>query len=143
MVSKEEEKLKDRIRHLLTFKRMSVADLGKNEAERVRFRRQINGDSLVPYTTIHMLLYMFPDISADWLVMGEGAISKADCAAPRIYNTKNEVHDSKAGGDILVGATTIPCSVQSIINEKDRTIEDLRKDKAILQEVISKFISNK
>ena len=135
--------LKDRIRHLLTFKRMSVADLGKNEAERVRFRRQINGDSLVPYTTIHMLLYMFPDISADWLVMGDGAISKADCAAPRIYNTKNEVHDSKAGGDILVGATTIPCSVQSIINEKDRTIEDLRKDKAILQEVISKFISNK
>lgn len=143
MVSKEEEMLKDRIRHLLTFKRMSVADLGKNEAERVRFRRQINGDSLVPYTTIHMLLYMFPDISADWLVMGDGAISKADCAAPRIYNTKNEVHDSKAGGDILVGATTIPCSVQSIINEKDRTIEDLRKDKAILQEVISKFISNK
>ena len=135
--------LKDRIRHLLTFKRMSVADLGKNEAERVRFRRQINGDSLVPYTTIHMLLYMFPDISADWLVMGDGAISKADCAAPRIYKTKNEVHDSKAGGDILVGATTIPCSVQSIINEKDRTIEDLRKDKAILQEVISKFISNK
>ena len=56
MVSKEEEMLKDRIRHLLTFKRMSVADLGKNEAERVRFRRQINGDSLVPYTTIHMLL---------------------------------------------------------------------------------------
>ena len=75
--------------------------------------------------------------------MGEGAISRADCAAPRIYNTKNEVQDSKAGGDILVGTTTIPCSVEYILNEKGRIIEDLRKDKTILQEVISKFISNK
>ena len=135
--------LKERIRHLLTMKRVSVASLADNETLRIRYRRQINGDASVPYTTIHLLLTMFPDISADWLIMGDGSMRKSDCDAPRIYNTKNEVHDSKAGGDILVGSTTIPCSVESILNEKDRTIDDLRKDKAILQEVISKFISNK
>jgi hypothetical protein len=104
-----------------------------------RYRNQINGDALVPYSTLYKLLYMFHDISADWLVMGEGAISKADCTAPRIYNTKNEVHDSKAGGDILVGATTIPCSVQSIINEKDKRIAELEQDKQLLSNILSAF----
>lgn len=132
--------LKERIRMLLAKKGMTILDLADgDEVVAKRYRNQINGDALVPYSTLYKLLYMFHDISADWLVMGEGAISKADCAAPRIYNTKNEVHDSKAGGDILVGATTIPCSVQSIINEKDKRIAELERDKELLSGLLSAF----
>jgi hypothetical protein len=140
MVSNEEKLLKERIRMLLAKKGLTILDLADgDELVAKRYRNQINGDALVPYSTLYKLLYMFHDISADWLVMGEGAISKADCAAPRIYNTKNEVHDSKAGGDILVGATTIPCSVQSIINEKDKRIAELERDKELLSGLLSAF----
>ena len=140
MVSNEEKLLKERIRMLLAKKGLTILDLADgDEVVAKRYRNQINGDALVPYSTLYKLLYMFHDISADWLVMGEGAISKADCNAPRIYNTKNEVHDSKAGGDILVGATTIPCSVQSIINEKDKRIAELERDKELLSGLLSAF----
>jgi hypothetical protein len=141
MVTHDEILLKDRIRHLLNLKKVNFAMLADgNETLRARYGRQVNNvDTSVPYTTIHLLLSMFPDISADWLVMGEGSMRKADCAAPRIYNTKNEVHDSKAGGDILVGATTIPCSVQSIINEKDKRIAELERDKELLSGLLSAF----
>lgn len=140
MVSNEEKLLKERIRMLLAKKGLTILELADgDEVVAKRYRNQINGDALVPYSTLYKLLYMFHDISADWLVMGEGAISKADCAAPRIYNTKNEVHDSKAGGDILVGATTIPCSVQSIINEKDKRIAELERDKELLSGLLSAF----
>ena len=140
MVSNEEKLLKERIRMLLAKKGITILDLADgDEVVAKRYRNQINGDALVPYSTLYKLLYMFHDISADWLVMGEGAISKADCAAPRIYNTKNEVHDSKAGGDILVGATTIPCSVQSIINEKDKRIAELERDKELLSGLLAAF----
>ena len=140
MVSNEEKLLKERIRMLLAKNGLTILDLADgDEVVAKRYRNQINGDALVPYSTLYKLLYMFHDISADWLVMGEGAISKADCAAPRIYNTRNEVHDSKAGGDILVGATTIPCSVQSIINEKDKRLAELEQDKQLLQGLLTAF----
>lgn len=139
MVSNEEKLLKERIRMLLAKKGITILDLADgDELVAKRYRNQINGDALVPYSTLYKLLYMFHDISADWLVMGEGAISKADCVAPRVYH-HNEVHDSKAGGDILVGATTIPCSVQSIINEKDKRIAELERDKELLSGLLSAF----
>ena len=140
MVSNEEKLLKERIRHLLTYKRLSIAKLAENETMRVRLGRQINGpDTSVPYTTLHMLLYMFPDISADWLVMGEGSMYKADHTAPRIYNTKNEVNGSKAGGDINVGTQTIPYPVKALLDEKDARIAELEKMNTTLQNVVNAF----
>ena len=41
MVSNEEKLLKERIRHLLTYKRLSIAKLAENETMRVRLGRQI------------------------------------------------------------------------------------------------------
>ena len=140
MISAEDRLLKERIHFLLARKNTNIHTIADDDSERIKLGRQINKpDTLVSMDTVRKLLYMFPDISADWLIMGEGAMEKADHAAPRIYNTKNEVHDSKAGGDILVGATTIPCSVQSIINEKDKRIAELEQDKQLLQGLLSAF----
>lgn len=140
MVSNEEKLLKERIRMLLAKNGLTILDLADgDEVVAKRYRNQINGDALVPYSTLYKLLYMFHDISADWLVMGEGAISKADCAAPRIYNTRNEVHDSKAGGSIHVGSSTIPHHVQALLDEKDKRIKELESDKQLLKGLLASF----
>ena len=139
MLSNDEILLKNLIRQLLKFKKMTISDIAETETLRARYGRQINGDASVPFTTIHLLLRTFPDISADWLIMGEGSMYKADTLAPRVYNTMNEVHNATAGGSIHVGTTTIPVPVQQLLDEKDKRIKELEQDKQILQGVITAF----
>ena len=134
----EEMMLKERIRHLLTFKRETVADLADTETLRVRYRRQINGEASVPVTTLMLILERYHEISADWLLMGEGSMFKADHVAPHIYN-HNEANGSSAGGSIFVGSSTIPYPVQALLDEKDKRIAELEKDKAQLQGFLSIF----
>jgi hypothetical protein len=148
MVTNDEILLKDRIRHLLNLKKVSFAMLADgNETLRARYGRQVNNvDTAVPYTTIHKLLTMFPDISADWLVMGEGSMRKADCIAPKVYN-HNQVTNSTAGGDINVGVRTVAQSLdeiqvkdmQSTIAAQQQRITELEQDKQLLQGLLSAF----
>ncbi len=65
---------------------------------------------------------------------------KEEHAAPSIYN-HNEVNDSTAGGSIFVVSSTIPYSVQALLDEKDKRIAELEKDKAQLQGILSIFTS--
>jgi hypothetical protein len=148
MVSNEEKMLKERIKHLLVYKKMTISDLTRDEVLYKRLRRQINDEALVPYSTIYKLLYMFPDISADWLVMGEGSMRKADCLAPKVYN-HNQVTNSTAGGDINVGvrSVAVPHSLdeiqvkdmQSTIAAQQQRISELENDKQLLQGLLSAF----
>lgn len=148
MVSNEEKMLKERIKHLLVYKKMTISDLTRDEILYKRLRRQINDEALVPYSTIYMLLYMFPDISADWLVMGEGSMRKADCLAPKVYN-HNQVTNSTAGGDINVGVRTVAVpqsfdeiqvkDMQSTIAAQQQRISELEQDKQLLQGLLSAF----
>lgn len=148
MVSNEEKMLKERIKHLLVYKKMTISGLTRNEVIYKRLRRQINDEALVSYSTIYMLLYMFPDISADWLVMGEGSMRKADCLAPKVYN-HNQVTNSTAGGDINIGVRTIsvPQSIdeiqvkdmQATIATQQQRISELENDKQLLQGLLSAF----
>lgn len=135
----EEMMLKERIRHLLTFKRETVADLADTETLRVRYRRQINGEASVPVTTLMLILERYHDISADWLLMGEGSMRKADHIAPHIYNTRNEANGSSAGGSIILGSSSIPYPVQALLDEKDKRIAELEADKKQLQGILTIF----
>ena len=63
---------------------------------------------------------------------------KAEHTATSIYN-HNEVNDSTAFGSINVGTSTIPYSVQALLDEKDKRIAELEKDKAQLQGILSFF----
>ena len=138
----EEMMLKERIRHLLTFKRETVADLADTETLRVRYRRQINGEASVPVTTLMLILERYHDISADWLLMGEGSMRKADHTAPHIYN-HNEANGSSAGGSIFVGSSTIPYPVQALLDEKDRRIAELEENNKTLRTVLDAFGAGK
>lgn len=136
-VSNDEKMFKERIRHLLTFKRETVADWADNETLRVRYRRQVNGEASVPYSTIVLILERYHDISADWLVMGEGQMRKADHIAPHIYNNqRTEVHDHATNTNNF-GTYTIPYPVQALLDEKDKRIAELEKDKEQLQGLLS------
>lgn len=153
MVTHDEILLKDRIRHLLNLKKVNFAILADgNETLRARYGRQVNNaDTSVPYTTIHLLLSMFPDISADWLVMGEGSMRKADCLAPKVYNTKNEVHNTSTDGGTINGGyiATVPVphtideiqvkDMQSTIAAQQQRISELEQDKQLLQGLLSAF----
>lgn len=144
MVSNDEKLLKERIRSLLSSKGLNIAKIATSESDRVMLGRQINGENtVVPFSTIYRLLYMFHDISADWLVMGEGAMEKADHVAPRVYNTKNEVRDSNAGGDINVGGgVRVLPSIQEYELLLQR-VDDLERDKAFLQNMLTALTEKK
>lgn len=137
-VSNEEKMCKERIRALLGHKHMAIANLTDNENERVRLRHQINDNALIQFSTLFKLLYMFHDIDANWLILGEGQMQKT-ADRPHIHNTKNEVNSSSAGGSIYVGTSTIPYPVQALLDEKDKRIAELEKDKTQLQGLLSVF----
>lgn len=139
MISTEDKLLKERIQYLLINKKVTINQIADSDSERIKLGRQINkDDTLVSVDTMRKLLFIFPDISADWLIMGEGSMYKADHTAPRIYN-KNEVHDSKAGGSIHVGSSTIPHHVQALLDEKDKRIKELESDKQLLKGLLASF----
>ena len=102
MLATEQILLKDRIRHLLHILKCTISSLAENETERVRISRQINGDANVTIDTIRLILFSFPSVSADWLILGEGTIHKST-TAPTVYNN-NSVNNSTAGGNITTGS---------------------------------------
>ena len=138
MISTKEKLLKERIQHLLSFKKVSVASISESESERVMLGRQLKGENtVVSFRTIHKLLDMFPDIDANWLILGEGPMTKST-DRPNIIN-HNEVNGSTAGGSINVGNSNIPVPVQALLEEKDKRIAELEKDKTQLQGILSVF----
>ena len=135
MVTEEEKLLKQRIRHLLDEKKISIRTIADTESERVMLGRQINGDdTIVSYRTIQKLLYMFHDIDANWLVIGEGSMYKTDHLAPRVYTQHNEVKGNSAGGDINVGPDTIV--TKKTVDTLQSRVAELETDKKYLQLVI-------
>lgn len=136
MQNEDEKMIKERMRHVLSFKRMSVTKFAGNiESVRVKYTHQINGTAAIPYATILRMLRMFPDLSAEWLVLGEGTMLKQN--TPTHHITQNEVHNSSAGGNINVGTTTIESSMQRLLEEKDARIAELEKDKIMLQNLLT------
>lgn len=153
MVSNDEKMLKERIRHLLSYKRASVSDLTDNVTLQVRYRRQINGDAAVPFSTLYKILYMYHDISADWLILGEGSMQKADHVAPHIHhnNYNNQLAPgSTQTGPVAIGHDTVNVIRGREIEERDQLIAqlqqqvaELKRDKELNQNIIEAFIAGK
>lgn len=136
-LSNEEILLKERIKAMLSARGKKIAHIAETPTMEARLGRQINGEAAVPFTTLYKLLYEFHDIDANWLILGEGQMTK-NAARPNIIN-HNEVNGSKAGGSINVGTSTIPVPVQMLLDEKDKRIEELEKNNATLRMVLDSF----
>ena len=64
---------------------------------------------------------------------------KADHIAPHIYNNqRTEVHDHATNTNNF-GTSTIPYPVQALLEEKDKRIAELEKDKEQLQGLLAVF----
>lgn len=143
MITNEQKMLKERVQHLFEDKKLKISMMARSESDRVMLGRQIFGkETNISFQTLYRLLYMYQDIDANWLVMGEGSMYKADHIAPRIYNQHNEVHSNTAGGDINVGPDTIVTkktvdSLEATIAEQKKRIQELEAINTTLQNVIN------
>lgn len=136
-LSNEEILLKERIKAMLSARGKKIAHIAETPTMEARLGRQINGEAAVPFTTLYKLLYEFHDIDANWLILGEGQMTKkAD--RPNIIN-HNEVNGSNAGGSINVGTSTIPVPVQALLEEKDKRIAELEANNKTLRLVLDSF----
>lgn len=138
MISNEEKLLKERIRHMLSFKKVSVASISDSESERVMLGRQIKGENnVVSFRTIHKLLYMFHDIDANWLILGEGQMQKT-VDRPQIFNQQQ--YQMQTGennnGVINFSENSVPVPVQMLLDEKDKRIAELEENNKILRTVL-------
>lgn len=138
MISTEEKLLKERIQHLLSFKKVSVASIADSESERVMLGRQIKGENtVVSFRTIHKLLYMFQDIDANWLILGEGQMQKT-ADRPQIFNQQQ--YQMQTGennsGVINFSENSVPVPVQMLLNEKDKRIAELEDNNTTLRTVL-------
>lgn len=135
MNTKQDKDLKERIKHLLNVEDVKLSSIANTEGERTMMSRHINGEqTIVPYMTIWKILNALPNISADWLIMGEGSMYKADHVAPRVYTQHNEVHDNSAGGDINVGPDTIV--TKKTVDTLQARVSELETDKRNMQLLI-------
>ena len=144
MISTEEKLLKERIQHLLSFKKVSVASISDSESERVMLGRQIKGENtVVSFRTIYKLLYMFPDVDANWLILGEGLRQKT-VDRPQIFNQQQ--YQLQTGennsGVINFSENSVPIPVQMLLEEKDKRIAELEADKKQLRGLLSVFTAN-
>lgn len=137
-ISNIEKEIKERVRYVLATKKKSITSITGNESERVSFGRHINrDDTSISVLTVYKLLYALHDVDANWLILGEGQMTKT-ADRPQIFN-HNEVNQSSAGGSINVGTSSIPVPVQALLEEKDKRIAELESDKKQLQGLLSVF----
>jgi hypothetical protein len=142
MISDIEKELKERMRMLQSLKDIKYSDLADTKSERVMVGRQFGeNDTTVPFRTLYKILYAYHDVSAEWLILGEGSWQKTkDC--PKIFNQQHyemQQNGENNQGNINVGTSTIPVPVQMLLDEKDKRIEELEKNNATLRMVLDSF----
>lgn len=74
-----------RIKSILNDKQISIAAFAKMIGMlQVTCNRQIRGDQAVSLAIIEGFLHVFPDISAEWLLRGEGEICKSNSGSAQV-----------------------------------------------------------
>jgi len=147
----EENACKERIRSMLGKWKISIADLEDTETRRVRMRNQINGDATLTFDIIRKVAYALPQVSNDWLILGEGDMMRAEHVGSRIYhNSYNNqlAPGSTQKGPVAIGHDTVNVIRNREIAERDKIIEELRaqneelkRDKQLQQGIIEALIA--
>ena len=151
MVSKEQIMLKDRMNKLIQSKNYNITMLAEGDVnKRVRLGRQFNNPNVeVQFDTLFMLLYMFHDIDARWLIVGEGHMKTEDNKGTRVYATTNQntVNQNECkDSTVNIGRDSRQIIhdhyVESLIQENQllrSQVADLKHDKAQLEGIIEFF----
>ena len=87
-----ESAIVQRIRKVAESKGLSVTALSKMLGiVQQTLNRQISGDGAMPLSTIDKFLSCFPEISAEWLLLGEGTMMKGANYIPKSFDAKIEI----------------------------------------------------
>ena len=138
-LSNVEKAIKERIRYTLATKKKSITSIAEDDSERIALGRQINKDeTAISVRTVYKLLYALHDVDANWLILGEGSMHKT-VDRPQIFNQQHyEMQNGdNNSGNMNVGDAVIPYPVQALLDEKDKRIAELEKDKTQLQGLLS------
>ena len=77
-----ENAVKERIKEVLHYKKITLSGFaGDNNALQKKLSRQINLGGGLTFETISAILERYPDISAEWLLRGNGEMHKASALA--------------------------------------------------------------
>lgn len=134
-----EEELRKRLQYILSIKGYSINKLASGVTNlSVKLNNQINKSTTISAETIGLVLEKFPDISAEWLIRGEGDPHK-DSEDTIINNAHTHNGHANAGG-----TQTINEASTQLLMEKDARIVlleariiELQKDKDFLMGIIT------
>lgn len=140
----ESPDIRDRIKKVLKdHDNASIYSLAGNETDRVKMTRQINGQVKVSMETVNRILERFPDVSAEWLLRGEGLMDRTHIVMPQQHRQDIHIEGSARAAISQSGSATIepdePIGQESLIdllNEKDARIAQLEKDLDTLKDAI-------
>lgn len=130
--------IKARLRRVLEEKKSNVSKITEGEdVKRSTLSAQINGNSAVSYDTIRLFLRKFADLSAEWLLKGEGMMCGCSADDPSLYGKtpsapgtigSTEAQRTHNGGttEELRKENTM---LKELLAEKERTIQILLKNK--------------
>lgn len=124
------DEIKDRLRRVLEVKNMSVSKFVEDvDIKRSTLSAQINGSSTVSADTIKIFLQKFGNLSAEWLLRGNGEMF---CHCPgngeEIINT-GIIQTTNEGDNVVMGDAVLAKENEMLkkqIEDKDREIEFLR-----------------
>jgi len=130
--------VKERVKSVLTKEKCSVSRLagGHSSGRQVKFNTQINGEARMTVEVLCEVARMFPNISAEWLLRGEGQMYKSQTQG-NVVNVDTMSGGRVYGGDDNHKECADARTYERAIKEKDARIAELSRDKQILQQMVS------
>lgn len=96
-----EVSVRQRIVSVLKEKGVTINSLSKgNKAFQRKLNRQINEGAVITIETITSILNAFPDVSAEWLLTGDGTMIKSELSGV-IEKLKTEIDQLKGENRVL------------------------------------------
>ncbi len=96
---------------------------------------QINGNSKIGVATIEALLAYRPDLSAEWLLRGEGSMLRSIDVVIDSSHSHHNNNNAGSGTQIISNDTDM---WKKIVAEKDEQITELKADKERLYQLLLK-----
>lgn len=130
-----EEKVKERIRLLLKDNGLSFNAISETPAVQAQFSRAFGkGKSArLSYDLIEIVLNKFPDVSADWLLTGDGEKYKSVSELPSVdASSEDRINESAELGKMTRKyneATEMIEQLKKKVALLEKTLEEERKDK--------------
>ena len=81
--------IRERIKSVLVKYSVTLTSISSDSAMQTRLSRQVNGGAAITYDTIHRILDIFPEVSAEWLLRGKGEMLISD-NLPKFHGEESE-----------------------------------------------------